>query len=320
MKGIDISHHQGSIDFAKVKASGIDIVIIKATEGKTYTDPNFQANYEGAKAAGLLVGFYHFLRGNAPGDEVDNFLNIIKGLDFDCKLVIDAEVAEADSEQIKAFKDILVSKGYEAILYTYENFYNTKLDGSVKDIPLWIAKYSSNKPKVPSYIGWQYTSSGSVDGISGRVDMNEFTEEILLNKIVSPKPIKKIIDSKVLELQKILNKLKITDGKGNRLEEDGLLGNCTKDATKRLQSIAGIEVDASAGPQTMGVVNEILANPVTKKGTSGIVVRYVQYRVGASIDGSFGPKTEVAVKSWQIKNGLVPDGSVGPNSWSKLIG
>lgn len=62
-QGIDVSRYQGNIDWAKVKASGITFVFIKATEGRTYVDPNFEKNVTGALAAGMMVGTYHFFRG-----------------------------------------------------------------------------------------------------------------------------------------------------------------------------------------------------------------------------------------------------------------
>jgi N-acetylmuramoyl-L-alanine amidase len=137
---------------------------------------------------------------------------------------------------------------------------------------------------------------------------------------VQPQPVpKETINQEVLELQKTLNRLKITDGKGNKLEEDGKCGSRTKEAVKRIQSVSGITVDGSAGAQTMEVINQILSKPTTKRGEKGVIVRYIQFRVGATIDGSFGPATEKSIKKWQGKNGLVQDGSVGPATWTKLF-
>lgn len=130
----------------------------------------------------------------------------------------------------------------------------------------------------------------------------------------------KVVANDTLELQKTLNRLRVRDFKGNALAEDGRYGSRTKSAVKRLQSVCNLEVDGKAGPITRGVINQILRKPVTKRGTKNTVVRYIQYRVGAGIDGSFGPATERAVKNWQSKNGLVPDGSVGPRTWKTLIG
>jgi N-acetylmuramoyl-L-alanine amidase len=123
-----------------------------------------------------------------------------------------------------------------------------------------------------------------------------------------------------LNLQKTLNRLKVTDSNGNALEEDGSYGPLTKSAVRKFQSIAGIDVDGSAGPQTRGALNSILAKPVLKQGARGIPVRYLQFRVGADIDGHFGPKTKAAVMTYQKNNGLEVDASVGPKTWAKLIG
>ena len=80
MKGIDISSYQQNVDFIKVKNNGIEIVYIKATEGITYNNPMLKPQYCGAIAAGLKIGFYHFLRANDPILEAKHFLSLIDGL------------------------------------------------------------------------------------------------------------------------------------------------------------------------------------------------------------------------------------------------
>ena len=79
MKGIDVSNHNGYINWNLVKNNGINVVYIKATEGTTYIDPFLNSHYNGANSAGLTIGFYHFLTGlSAPETQAENFYNNIK--------------------------------------------------------------------------------------------------------------------------------------------------------------------------------------------------------------------------------------------------
>jgi len=103
------------------------------------------------------------------------------------------------------------------------------------------------------------------------------------------------VNNDVLKLQQVLNRLKITDGKGNKLAEDGIIGNCTREATKRLQNICGLSVDGISGQQTWNAINAILPKLLLKVGSTGIVVRYMQYRVGTNYDVIFGNGTKAAV-------------------------
>jgi N-acetylmuramoyl-L-alanine amidase len=123
------------------------------------------------------------------------------------------------------------------------------------------------------------------------------------------------IDPEMLKLQKVINRLFNLN-----ILEDGINGNQTKNAVRKLQQILGLTVDGIAGKNTWGAINAILAKPLLKVGSSGIPTRYVQYRVGVSIDGIFGPITKNGVISYQRKNNLSADGIVGPNTWGKLIG
>lgn len=311
IKGIDISHYQGSIDFAKVKADGIGIVIIKATEGRTYKDSYFKTNYANAKANGLLVGAYHFLRGNAAEDEVDNFLSVVSGLEFDCKLIIDAEVdlggVDVTSRQIRQFADILKANGKDIALYTGEYFYNNNMNDSVKDIPLWVAKYSSNKPNVSKeYIGWQYTSDGRVSGICTRVDMNEFSEDILIKDLVpnnpsSPQPaVKKtwenyINGDLVLKLQHELN-VQFNAG----IKEDSYLGDHTLEALKRVLIKRGAK----------GKITKIIQERLLQLG-------YKLPKYGA--DSDFGAETENTLRQFQGDRGLNTDAIAGINTFKDLF-
>ena len=128
-------------------------------------------------------------------------------------------------------------------------------------------------------------------------------------------------DKSILRLQQTLNRLKITDRNNRSLVEDNGMGPATSSATEKFQRIVGILPTGIAGNTTWNAINQILAKRVVQ-GThaSGVIIRYLQYRVGADPDGIYGPKTEAAIKKFQQQNGLTADGIVGAMSWQKLIG
>lgn len=350
MKGIDISNYQGEVDFQKVKNDGIEVVIMKATEGRTWQDTRFRNYYNGAKAAGIKVGAYHFLRGNAVEDEVNNFLSVIGGLNFDCKLIIDAEVdlggVDTTSKHVRDFTDLLISKGIDVALYTGDDFYKTNLNDSVKNIPLWVARYSSNKPEAKNYIGWQYTSDGQVSGINGRVDMNDFSEGIFIGKnetIQNPQAeTENIIDkcaryvgSRCKELQEKL----ITCGYNcGGYGTDGSFGPCTYNSLLAFQRDYGLSVDGFAGPATFTKLNEVVAQKSQPKPSTQYDIRYLQHELniqcnaGLAEDNSAGPLTKAAasrvilrqgtqgnITRWvQAHIGASVDGSFGPATKSSV--
>ena len=99
-RGIDVSHHQKTINWEKVAADNVQFVYIKATEGATYQDPMFRKNIEGAQKAGLLVGVYHYFRmTSSPEEQFENFKNAMKGYEMDLVPMIDVE--RNDNKSIK---------------------------------------------------------------------------------------------------------------------------------------------------------------------------------------------------------------------------
>jgi hypothetical protein len=127
-----------------------------------------------------------------------------------------------------------------------------------------------------------------------------------------------IQDPTVLTYQKKLNRLKVVSP---ALVEDGVLGTKTKSAIIAFEKIAGLTVDSGIwGSQCDGAYNTIVAKPTIQQGSSGIAVRYLQFRVGATIDGVFGSKTATALKTFQSKNSLTADGICGAKTWAVLIG
>ncbi|MGF7050249.1 lysozyme [Paenibacillus sp. DS2015] len=189
-RGIDVSHWQGVINWEQVRAEGHVFAFIKASEGKSVKDKKFIANVQGATMAGLLVGAYHFSRAASPTEvkaEVDHFLTVTAPLADSMKLplVLDIETNEAGSrtntvKTVRAWVDYFKQRtGIFPMIYTFPNFMDTSLDASLGDIKLWYAYYNEDRSPIDRG-GWkeweflQYSSSGTVKGISGNVDMNEY--------------------------------------------------------------------------------------------------------------------------------------------------
>ena len=199
--GIDVSSWQREIDFEKVKKAGIEIVYIKSSEGFTLVDPYFERNYREAKKYGLKVGFYHYVTARsveAARTQAKFFVSNISGKVPDCKLAMDFEsfgdlsVSEINQIGLTFIREVETLSGKEAIVYSNTYTARTIFSGELTKYPLWVAQYGVSNPtsngKWDTWAGWQYTSTGRVDGINGYVDRDIFTEDILLSKNNNPIP------------------------------------------------------------------------------------------------------------------------------------
>lgn len=197
-QGIDVSSWQRNIDFSAVKRSGIDVVYIKSSEGQSYIDPYFETNYQKAKANGLKVGFYHYVTARTV-DQARNqatfFANVIKGKQPDCRLAMDFEnfgnlTVSQINEISKVFLETLENlTGSEVVIYSNSYSARTIFSKNLTKYPLWVANYGVSAPgdnnKWNYWVGWQYTSTGRVNGISGNVDRNQFTNGIFMSSNVT---------------------------------------------------------------------------------------------------------------------------------------
>ncbi|WP_050608217.1 GH25 family lysozyme [Clostridium niameyense] len=188
MKGVDISNNnQRPIDFTKIRKSGVEIVYLKATEGATFQDPYCNEYYNRAKATGLKVGLYHFLVGtSSPESQAQNFYNMHKGKTLEIMSNLDIErnnfnVMDYALRFIKKFKEL---SGRDVSVYASPYFINNNLDIRLKQYPLWVAHYGVSKPMAnkvwgSTYAGHQFTERGTIPGIPGICDINNFNESIL---------------------------------------------------------------------------------------------------------------------------------------------
>ena len=183
MNGIDVSKWQGSIDWNKVKASGIDFVIIRAGYGKT-VDHKFETNYKGATAAGLNVGAYWYsyaLSEAAARNEAAACINVLSGKQFSMPIYFDVEErdqlaksATFVSSIITAFCTEMEKAGYFAGFYMSRSPLQTKTTEDVrKRFAIWVAEYNKRLNYTGTVGIWQKSDKGRVNGISGNVDLDE---------------------------------------------------------------------------------------------------------------------------------------------------
>lgn len=193
IRGIDVSEHQGDIDWQAVKASGVEFAIIRVGyrgygNGALLPDEKAQSNYESAKAAGLQVGAYLFSQAisvEEAQEEAAFFLEQIKDWELDLWAVYDweyisAEARTADVDALtltkctKAFLDMVAEAGYQPMVYFNRSQAEKRLLlHALAEYDFWLAMYRdpidtfAYRPDM-----WQYTNQGSVPGINGNVDIN----------------------------------------------------------------------------------------------------------------------------------------------------
>ena len=189
--GIDVSKHNGNIDWEAVKNSGVSYVIIRCgyrgySTGVLVEDPKFRSNIKGAKAAGLKVGAYFFSQAVNEVEAVEEAsmaIDLVKGYGLNYPLFLDVEGSGGRADGIsretrtavcKTFCQTVQNSGIQAGVYANKTWFTEKIStASLTSYKLWLAQYAS----APTYTAtrydlWQYSSKGKVSGISGNVDMN----------------------------------------------------------------------------------------------------------------------------------------------------
>ncbi|MBQ9989621.1 MAG: glycoside hydrolase family 25 protein [Lachnospiraceae bacterium] len=191
--GIDVSRWNEAIDWAQVKEQGVGFAIIRAgyrgsVTGSLVEDWYFKQNIKGATEAGIPVGIYFFTQAVNQVEAVEEasmVLELCKEYDLTYPIFIDTEGAggegRADNLDVQtrtavceAFCETIRNSGYQGGIYASKNWYNNRLDTSrlPDDIVIWLAEYADAPSYDKKYHMWQYSSSGRIPGIEGRVDMN----------------------------------------------------------------------------------------------------------------------------------------------------
>lgn len=185
MKGIDVSVHNGAIDWKKVKADGVEFAILRAGYGRVASqkDARFEENYAGAKAAGIPVGAYWYSYAMSEDEarlEADVFLSVIKGKQFEMPVYFDLEEKkqfdlgkDRVSAIMRAFLKKVESAGYFVGLYGSASSLTTHTADDIKSrYTIWLAHWCDRTSYTGAYGIWQHSEKGSVDGINGNVDLD----------------------------------------------------------------------------------------------------------------------------------------------------
>lgn len=190
--GIDVSKYNGEIDWDKVREDGIKFAIIRvgyrgSSTGAIVEDPYFEQNIDGALKAGLDVGVYFFTQAVNEVEAVEEasaVLELSSDYSISLPVYIDTEGAggngradqlDVDTRTLvcEAFCKTIENAGLQAGVYASRNWYNQKLNvDDLQDYSIWLAEYRSAPQYDGYYQMWQYTSKGSIDGITGNVDLN----------------------------------------------------------------------------------------------------------------------------------------------------
>ena len=187
VRGIDVSHHQGEIDWPAVRAAGIDFAFIKASEGGDHRDREFARNWESAERAGIARGAYHFFTFCAPGlSQAENFIAALAGSAGELPPVADVEFAGNCQQrpgipkirgELRRFLDrVAASLGRRPILYFTADAH-ARILGSDFPAPLLWPRSIFSEPaesRFGKWLFWQFADNGRLPGIETAVDLNVF--------------------------------------------------------------------------------------------------------------------------------------------------
>jgi len=203
--GMDVSHHNGNIDFARVaRDTNIKFVYVKATEGATYQDSNYPNNIKKIHSTRLKVGSYHFFRTTStPKAQFENFKKVAIKKSQDLIPMVDVEaytnkkgihIGEyyaKNENQVKKVQDLLNKffdlveehYGVKPMIYCNVEAYNCFLKKRFPEMKIYIGEYGPS-PVVKKYTIWQYTEKGKVKGYDKMFDLCRFAEGVTMNDIL----------------------------------------------------------------------------------------------------------------------------------------
>lgn len=289
LRGIDVAKWNGTINWTRVKYAGVDFAILKVIDKTGNTEGAFERNYAGATAHGIAVGVYNYSYATTvqkAREDAQRVIGALRGRKLQCKIWLDVEdncqkkLGKTLVNIINAYKAAIEAAGYEFGVYTGLSFYNSYIKPYAAQIScqFWIARYPSTKTmqitdnpaasKKPAILhplwGWQWTSTGSVPGITGNADMNIMYAELdsETGQAVAGNPYQEpdytlyryrigMKKEYVSWLQFELNEL------GYGLTVDGVFGKATDAALKDAQKRLGLVVDGKCGQATRAKLKSV---------------------------------------------------------------
>lgn len=279
---VDVSSHNGAINWATAKAAGVKAAIIRCGYGSDalkYDDARYKANIEGALASGIVVGVYLYSYAKtveSAKSEAAHALRLISPYKDKIKLPIFYDLEERDrvagaSDRAKAFCDILKANGYKVGIYADLDYWSNYLKGlSGYTCYHWVAKWSEPKPTGQVDL-WQYNAYGKVAGIGSGVDLDHAYGELL----------------------------EIINGK-----------EPTPTPTPGGKIMIGVDVLKKGSKGSEVFIVQSFLKCKGYKGENGKVL---------ALDESWGRNVDYAFANWQRDAGLVVDKICGEKSWNKMI-
>ncbi|MFT3982292.1 MAG: GH25 family lysozyme [Lachnospiraceae bacterium] len=271
IKGVDVSTYNGVIDWTKVKATGYSFAILKIINKSLAKDSKFEANWTGCTNAEVTIqGVYNYSYATTTAKAVQDANAVVGALNgrktmvwLDVEDNVQKNLGQRLVDIINTYQSVIEAAGLSFGVYTGLSFYNSYIESyrAQIDYPFWIARYGknngskvdSNKPSiVHTLCGWQYTSKGAVNGISGAVDLNVFYQNENTGdamEITYPTIRKGSKGAYVTLLQQRLAAKGYSCG-----TIDGIFGVRTLEAVKALQVENNLQVDGIVGPETWAKV------------------------------------------------------------------
>ena len=321
--GPDISKHQGNVDIKRIRDAGCKRIAIRAGYGKNNIDQKYVVNAQACYNLGVDVMLYWFSYAynvSMAKREAEYAIAQAKKYWASCPIAYDFEYDSLNyarkngvivskklaTDMAVAFLSAVKSAGYIPVLYANRDYLRNYLDAEridreVGGVYLWFALYSAGIPakELEAAHIWQYTSKGSLPGVSGNVDLNHYYTDF--EQTVKAER-KESLNINIMDFQRAANADGCRDQSGSRLVEDGLDGPKTRYVRQQV----------SLKAKRAGVSYKV--------GSTGELVKFHQRRCGEilqsalSVDGKFGKDTRNATIQLQKKLGLAVDGVAGYNT------